>query len=121
MITTGVIDITGVKDFTRVEHITRVKDITKAKTVTGAKDMRTMTDTKDMTGVAGTKDSTRWALEDRLLYHRSTSALNTKVETKDGAVTLSGKAKNAFKKDLVTKFVRDVHGVKSVNNQMTIE
>ena len=56
-----------------------------------------------------------------LLYHRSTSALNTKVETNDGAVTLSGKAKNASEKDLVTKFVRDVHGVKSVTNQMTIE
>ena len=56
-----------------------------------------------------------------LLYHRSTSALNTRVETNDGAVTLSGKAKNAAEKDLVTKFVRDVHGVKSVNNQMTIE
>ena len=56
-----------------------------------------------------------------LLYHRSTSAVNTKVETIDGAVTLSGKAKNAAEKDLVTKFVKDVHGVKSINNQMTIE
>lgn len=56
-----------------------------------------------------------------LLYHRSTSALHTKVETNDGAVTLSGKAKNASEKELATKFVRDVHGVKSVKNQMTIE
>jgi osmotically-inducible protein OsmY len=56
-----------------------------------------------------------------LLYHRSTSALNTKVETNDGVVTLSGKAKNASEKDLATKFVTDVHGVKSVKNQMTIE
>jgi osmotically-inducible protein OsmY len=55
-----------------------------------------------------------------LLYHRSTSALDTKVETNDGAVTLSGKAKNASEKDLITKFAKDVHGVKSVNNQMTI-
>ena len=56
-----------------------------------------------------------------LLYHRSTIGRTTKVETNDGAVTLSGKAKNASEKDLVTKFVRDVHGVKSVANQMTIE
>ncbi len=56
-----------------------------------------------------------------LLYHRSTSALNTKVETSDGAVTLSGKAKNASEKDLAAKYVKDVRGVKSVNNQMTIE
>jgi osmotically-inducible protein OsmY len=56
-----------------------------------------------------------------LLYHRSTSALNTKVETNDGAVTLSGKAKNAAEKVLATKLVSDVHGVKSVNNRMTIK
>ena len=56
-----------------------------------------------------------------LLFHRSTSALNTKVETKLGMVTLSGKARNAAEKDLVTKLVNDVNGVKSVNNRMTIE
>ena len=56
-----------------------------------------------------------------LLYHRSTSALNTKVETNDGVVTLTGKAKNASEKDLAVKFVKDVRGVTSVKNQMTIE
>ncbi|MBU1570126.1 MAG: BON domain-containing protein, partial [Proteobacteria bacterium] len=49
-----------------------------------------------------------------LLYHRSTSALKTTVETKDGVVTLGGKAKNAAEKDLATKLVSDVHGVKKV-------
>lgn len=56
-----------------------------------------------------------------LLFHRSTSALNTTVATKRGAVTVGGKAKNAAEKDLVTKLVEDVKGVKSVKNQMTIE
>jgi len=56
-----------------------------------------------------------------LLSHRSTSALNTKVKTKDGVVTLVGKAKNAAEKELVTKLANDVEGVESVNNQMTIE
>jgi osmotically-inducible protein OsmY len=56
-----------------------------------------------------------------LLYHRSTSALNTKVETKNGVVTLHGKAKNASEMDLAAKFANDVHGVNSVNNRMTIE
>ena len=56
-----------------------------------------------------------------LLYHRSTSALNTKVETNEGVITLSGKARNASEKDLATKFVRDVHGVKTVVNNMTVE
>jgi hyperosmotically inducible periplasmic protein len=56
-----------------------------------------------------------------LLYHRSTSALNTKVTTKKGVVTLEGKAKNAAEKDLATKFASDVNGVKGVKNRMTIQ
>jgi osmotically-inducible protein OsmY len=56
-----------------------------------------------------------------LLYHRSTSALRTKVETNEGVVTLYGKAKNAAEKELVTKLVNDINGVKSINNRMTIE
>ena len=56
-----------------------------------------------------------------LLAHRSTSALNTKVTTLDGVVTLGGNAKNAAEKDLVTKLVTDISGVKSVVNNMTID
>ena len=56
-----------------------------------------------------------------LLAHRSTSALNTKVTTLDGVVTLGGNAKNAAEKDLVTKLVTDISGVKSVVNNMAID
>ena len=56
-----------------------------------------------------------------LLYHRSTSALKTSVKTKRGVVTLSGKAKSGAEMDLATRFAKDVNGVKSVNNRMTIE
>jgi osmotically-inducible protein OsmY len=55
-----------------------------------------------------------------LLFHRSTSALNTTVTTKRGVVTVKGKARNAAEKDLVTKLVNDVNGVKSVKNKMTV-
>ncbi len=55
-----------------------------------------------------------------LMSHRSTSALKTKVETKDGVVTVSGVAKNAAEKSLVTKLVNDISGVNSVINNMTI-
>ena len=56
-----------------------------------------------------------------LLSHQSTSAMNAKVETKRGAVTLSGKASNAAQLSLATKFAGDVTGVKSVTNRMTIK
>ncbi|HWX22143.1 MAG TPA: BON domain-containing protein [Candidatus Binatia bacterium] len=55
-----------------------------------------------------------------LLSHRSTSALKTKVETTDGVVTLTGIAKNAAEKSLVTKLATDIDGVSSVVNNMTI-
>lgn len=56
-----------------------------------------------------------------LLYHRSTSGIATKVETKDGVVTLEGKAKTAAGKDLAGKYAGDIDGVKSVNNNMTVD
>ena len=55
-----------------------------------------------------------------LMSHRSTSALKTKVKTEDGVVTVSGIAKNAAEKSLVTKLVTDIEGVISVVNNMTI-
>ncbi len=56
-----------------------------------------------------------------LLTHRSTSAVKTKVVTVDGQVTLTGVAKNAAEKALVSKLVTDIRGVTGVNNEMTIE
>lgn len=55
-----------------------------------------------------------------LLSHHSTSAVKTKVETTNGVVTLSGVAKNAAEKSLVTRLVEDIQGVSSVINNMTI-
>jgi len=56
-----------------------------------------------------------------LLYNRSTSAINTSVDVKDGMVRLGGKARNEAEKELATKLVSDVHGVKTVVNDMTVE
>jgi hyperosmotically inducible periplasmic protein len=56
-----------------------------------------------------------------LTNHRSTSSLKTKVETRDGEVTLTGIAKNDAEKSLVTKLVNDILGVTNVKNQMTVE
>ncbi|MEI7902096.1 MAG: BON domain-containing protein [bacterium] len=56
-----------------------------------------------------------------LSNHRSTSSIKTKVETRDGEVILTGIAKNAAEKALVSKLVADIQGVTSVKNQMTVE
>lgn len=56
-----------------------------------------------------------------LLLHSSTSAIRTSVTTKDGVVTVSGKAQNAAEVDLVTKLVEDVDGVLNVINTMSVD
>ncbi|MBN1665395.1 MAG: BON domain-containing protein [Deltaproteobacteria bacterium] len=56
-----------------------------------------------------------------LLYHRSTSAMKTSVNTKKGIVTLRGAAGNKDERNLATKYANDVNGVKSVRNRMSIE
>jgi hyperosmotically inducible periplasmic protein len=55
-----------------------------------------------------------------LLFHHSTNVIKTKVETKDGIVTVSGVAKNGAERDLVSKLVSDIKGVKEVKNDITI-
>jgi len=105
------------------------KDLTTeyAKDVEGVKDVKnemTVSKTSKKKQTVGEKidDASITAqVKMTLLYHRSTSAINTKVETKRGVVTLSGKAGNAAEKDLATKFANDVNGVKGVKNRMTIE
>ncbi len=56
-----------------------------------------------------------------LTYHRSTSSLNTTVTTKDGVVTLEGKARTGAEKELTGNFASDVHGVRQVNNNIIVQ
>jgi hyperosmotically inducible protein len=98
-----------------------------AKDVEGVKEVNnemTVTKTSKMKRTVGEKidDASITAqVKITLLYHRSTSAINTKVETKLGVVTLYGKARNAAEMNLATKLANDVNGVKDVKNRMTIE
>jgi osmotically-inducible protein OsmY len=105
------------------------KDLTTeyTKDVEGVKDVKnemTVSKTSKKTGRTSMEKiddaSITAQVKVALLFHRSTSALNTKVETKNGVVTLSGKAGNEAEKSLTTKIVNDIKGVKSVKNRMTI-
>jgi osmotically-inducible protein OsmY len=99
-------DVEGVKDVKN--------EMSVAKTAKETKETRTVGDKIDDASITALVKTT-------LLYHRSTSGLRTKVTTKNGVVTLSGKAKNAAEKDLASKFAKDVNGVEDVNNLMTIK
>lgn len=56
----------------------------------------------------------------KLLLKSNVSAANTTVEVKDGIVTLTGKADNLAQKELTTVYVREIEGVKSVNNLLEV-
>jgi osmotically-inducible protein OsmY len=97
-----------------------------AKDVEGVKDVNNLmivskTSTKTTKGEDIDDASITAQVKLSLLYHRSTSAINTKVETNNGNVTLYGKASNAAEWNLATRLAEDVNGVKGVKNRMTIE
>ncbi len=98
-----------------------------------AKDVEGIKDVKNEMTVAATttKPKETWAelVDDAsitaqvrmaLLTHRSTSAFKTTVATTEGVVTVGGAAKNTAEKELVTKLVTDINGVKSVINNMIV-
>lgn len=56
-----------------------------------------------------------------LLIKGNVSATSTKVDVKDGVVTLTGTAINVAQKDLTEVYAKDVENVKSVRNEIVIE
>jgi osmotically-inducible protein OsmY len=95
-------DIDGVKDVKN--------EMTVAKSSKGAQTVGDKIDDASITTM----------VKMTLLGHRSTSAFKTSVTTKDGIVTLSGKADNAAEIALAGKLANDVNGVQSVQNKMTV-
>jgi hyperosmotically inducible periplasmic protein len=103
-------DVEGVKN---VKNEMKVPTPEKTATQAVATKVNTVVDSIDDASITALVKAT-------LLNHRSTSAINTTVDTKDGVVTLGGKAKTAAEKDLAGKFAGDVHGVNKIVNNMTI-
>jgi hyperosmotically inducible protein len=54
-----------------------------------------------------------------LVSHRTVGPLPISVTTQGGVLTLGGAASNAVQRDLVTRLVTDINGVKSVVNNMS--
>lgn len=110
------------KDLTTeyAKDVEGVKIVKNEMTVSGPgpePDRKTM----DTPGEAIDDVSITVMVEMTLLRHRSTSALNPVILTREGVVRLRGNARNAAEKDLVGKFASDVHGVKRVINVMSFE
>ncbi len=118
----GVVTLTGdatsqaQKDLTTeyAQDVEGVKEVKNQMTVTSKPQTPTL---EEIIDDASINAQVRMAL----LTHRSTSAFRTLVATTDGVVMVGGFAKNTAEIDLVTKLVTDIHGVKSVVNNMVVE
>ena len=122
--TNGIVTLTGEAANMAQKELTTeyAKDIDNVKAVknemtiakTPAMPAETMGDKIDDASITA-------QVKSALLSHRSTSAIKTSVETTAGVVTITGVAKNAAEKSLVTKLASDINGVTSVVNNMTVE
>lgn len=62
----------------------------------------------------------RMKIKTMLMLHRNLDGANTGVEVKDGRVILQGEVNNQAEKELTAEYVKDVEGVKGVENEMTV-
>jgi osmotically-inducible protein OsmY len=60
-------------------------------------------------------------IRSRLLVKANVSATSTKVVVTDGNVVLSGTADNVAQKDLTAIYAKDIDGVKTVQNEITVK
>jgi hyperosmotically inducible protein len=60
-------------------------------------------------------------IRSRLLVKANVSAASTKVAVHDGNVVLTGTADNAAQKELTTAYAKDIEGVRSVQNDITVK
>jgi len=120
----GVATLTGIATSTAQKDLTSeyVGDIDGVKEVRNMMTVAAVATMKERTADAKIDDASVTAqVKTALNTHRSSSAVNTTVTTRNGKVTLTGIAKNDAEKSLVSKLVDDIQGVTAVDNQMTVE
>ncbi len=119
----GIVTLSGVADNQAQKELTTeyatdiegVKEVKNEMLVTkSAKEKETIGDKIDDASITTMVKMT-------LITHRSTSAFQTSVTTKNALVTLTGKADNQAEIDLAGKLASDVNGVQSVQNNMTVK
>jgi osmotically-inducible protein OsmY len=112
----GTADNQAQKDLTEVyaKEVDGVKSVTNNIVVAENPPKETMGENIDDVSITG-------QIKFALLDHKSTSALETKVVTDNGAVTITGEADSDTERALVTQLAENVRGVKSVDNRMTVK
>jgi hyperosmotically inducible periplasmic protein len=114
---TGTVDNAAQKDLTEeyVKGISGVQSVTNELVVKDPPmDSPTIGETIDDASITS-------EVKIALLSHGSTSAVRTKVTTKDGVVMITGDASSDAEKDLVSKLTSGIRGVRAVDNEMVVK
>jgi hyperosmotically inducible protein len=112
----GVVTLTGT--VSEETHLSLAADT--AADLPGVKSVDNRLEVK---GEIPTKYSDAWInmkVKTMLMLHSNLDGANTEVTVRDGRVTLKGEVGGQAKKELTTELVRDVEGVKEVDNEMTV-
>ncbi len=126
----GVVTLTGTADNIAQKDLTKIY----AAEIDGVKSVKNDIVVKDMSAnrekdMSANRETMGDKMDDAsitsqvkyaLLSHKATSALKTKVKTNDGVIVITGEASSDAERSLVTKLAKDIRGVKSVTNDMTV-
>lgn len=92
------------------------------ETVAALPDVKKVENKLEVKGDRPAEKSDLWLktkVKSTLFFHRSVS-VGTEVDVKDGVVTLRGEASSEAEKELTTEYAKDIEGVNSVKNEMTV-
>jgi hyperosmotically inducible periplasmic protein len=94
-----------------------------ADTVADLPGVKSVDNRLEVKGGIPEKSSDAWIhvkVKTMLMLHRNLDGANTEVVVKDGRVILRGEAGTRAEKELTTEYVKDVEGVKDVDNEMAV-
>jgi len=112
----GVVTLTGT--VLEQTHLSLAVD-----TAAGLPGVRSVDNRLEVKGGIPEKNSDAWIhtqVKTMLMLHSNLDGANTEVEVKDGRVILRGEASSLAAKALTTEYVKDIEGVKGVDNGMTV-
>jgi hyperosmotically inducible protein len=94
-----------------------------AETVADLPGVKSVDNKLEVIGGIPQKNSDAWIqmrVKNMLMLHRNLDSDNTVVDVKDGLVTLHGEAGSQAEKGLTAEYVKEVEGVKDVDNKLTV-
>lgn len=94
-----------------------------AETVADLPGVKSVDNKLEIIGGVPEKNSDAWiqiSVKNMLMLHRNLDYNHTVVDVKDGLVTLHGEVGSQAEKALTAEYVKDVEGVKDVDNKLTV-